>query len=96
MDIFGSDDEDEEDIEQPVRLESNGVMTFHNGTEEAMFCHIENMKKNGYEYSADAILDIIDSYCFSRHWMMHMGPEKRSILAEAAISIPGWHESSQR
>lgn len=91
MDMFG---EAEDPGEEPVRLESNGVMTFHNGTEEAMFCYIENMKGTS-SHSTKAVLDLIDSYCLSRHWMMHMGPEKRSILAEAVTTIPRWDENNK-
>jgi len=30
--------------------------------------------------SAQTVLDLVDSYCMSRHWMMHVGPEKAQPL----------------
>lgn len=30
--------------------------------------------------NAQAVLDLVDSYCISRHWMMHVGPEKATPL----------------
>ena len=30
--------------------------------------------------NAQTVLDLVDSYCLSRHWMMHVGPEKATPL----------------
>jgi catechol O-methyltransferase len=30
--------------------------------------------------NAQTVLDLVDSYCMSRHWMMHVGPEKATPL----------------
>ena len=31
---------------------------------------------------AQRVLDLVDSYCMSRHWMMHVGPEKAQPLRQ--------------
>ena len=42
---------------------------------------------------ADCVLDLIDSYCTSRHWMMHIGPEKakhlQSFIGDCLLEIDG-------
>jgi catechol O-methyltransferase len=86
--MFGSDDEEDEE----VRLDSNGVMAFHKGTEDAMFIYLEN---HGGATSTSECLDIIDTFANKRHWMMHMGPEKREILQDAVTLIPNWTKKDQ-
>jgi hypothetical protein len=98
--MFGSDSEDEE-VEVGSRMASNGVMAFHNGTEEAMFIYLQNKLSTNSQSAAGtttttttAVLDLVDEYCFSRHWMMHMGPDKRQTLDDALQLIPHWDDGS--
>jgi catechol O-methyltransferase len=80
--MFGSDSEDEEDEE--IRPVSNGVMAFHNGTEEAMFLYAQ---RRGVEGDL-GVFDAIDEFCMKRHWMMHAGGPKRTILADVLRNLP--------
>eukprot|EP00546_Thalassionema_frauenfeldii_P019289 CAMPEP_0178904604 /NCGR_PEP_ID=MMETSP0786-20121207/5793_1 /TAXON_ID=186022 /ORGANISM="Thalassionema frauenfeldii, Strain CCMP 1798" /LENGTH=310 /DNA_ID=CAMNT_0020576081 /DNA_START=69 /DNA_END=1002 /DNA_ORIENTATION=- len=91
---FGSDDDEEEDACQIVVKEksnpgkkfatitrdeeSSGVLAFHANTERSLLMHVKN---------SDADDDVslpnkIDWFCSSRHWMMHVGPEKGTILQQ--------------
>lgn len=75
-----------------MREPSNGVLAFHTGTEIAMLHHVKselakkqepNTQLSGIEATIDraqTLLEIVDKYCLSRHWMMHVGPEKAGPL----------------
>lgn len=94
--LFGSDEDlpvgcEERDEERDA---NNGVLSFHNGTEEAMFIYINNRMKTD-NYSGDSthdhvasILSLCDEFCMRRHWMMHVGPEKANILKDAFKMLP--------
>jgi hypothetical protein len=61
-DLFG----DEEEILSVQRDPNCGILTFHNGTEEAMLRHVEQFAISG---DVDSILKAIDDFCFHRHWI---------------------------
>ena len=89
--MFGDSDdsEDEQDIQRPER---NGVMQFHNGTEEAMLLFVQNklLLNDALSVSIEAITTAIDEYCTMRHWMMHIGPSKSAYLLDAMHSMQKW------
>jgi catechol O-methyltransferase len=66
-----------------------GVLAFHNGVEEALLLHVEKTSKKG---DADDILRTIDGFCYSRHWMMHVGDLKgvvlKNILQQSPVMNP--------
>jgi catechol O-methyltransferase len=80
-----------EQIPNSKRDPENGVLSFHAGTEVALLHHVK-MKLEGYETKtsqdgvmqtiekSNKLLEIIDSYCLNRHWMMHIGPEKGNLI----------------
>ena len=101
--IFGSDDEDDSENENEIetsdqsqfnkigekcnRPDDCGVMAFHNGTEEALFCHLDKSKasfaintncagRRG-TVNVSKLLTEIDHFCYNRHWMMHIGDQVR-------------------
>lgn len=85
MECFGdsSDDEDDEELGNnttTTRDESgNGICCFHPNTEASLLAHVRNSLPNksiDIEQRADDVLNAIDTFCMSRHWMMHIGPEK--------------------
>lgn len=79
-DLFGSDDEiagGDEQISLAVRPESSGVLSFHNGTEEALYHFVKAKAGRG---DANSILKAIDDFCYSQHWMMHVGDSKLPLL----------------
>lgn len=84
--MFGSDDEDElhGGSSERNRPESCGVLKFHNGTEDALYHYVVGKAVQG---DVTAILKTIDDYCYTQHWMMHIGDQKlhhlRSSLALA-------------
>lgn len=76
------------------RPRNSGVLAFHKGTEEGMFLYLERYKTkllpNFIDEAAvrpervvippDDCLRLIDKYCYSRHWMMHIGNQKLPFL----------------
>ena len=85
-----------EEEEQSRRDPGNGVLAFHAGTEIALLHHIKTQLQlqsapaanidTGTDvvrtmiHNAQTVLNLVDSYCLSRHWMMHVGPEKATPL----------------
>lgn len=84
--LFGDDVDDDDEMdragEQNQRPKSCGVLCFHSGTEEMMLQHA---KKKSHRGECESILAVIDEFCHSRHWMMHIGDKKRSILKSSVL-----------
>ena len=76
-DLFG--EEDDEAVVATGRAASCGVLAFHSGTEAAMLLHVRRTTQPGVG-NIPSVLAAIDEYCTTRHWMMHVGPTKASIL----------------
>lgn len=89
--MFGSDDENEGNEGDCAgnRPESCGVLKFHNGTEDALYHYVANKASQG---DVSAILKTIDEFCYTQHWMMHIGDKKlqylRSSLDTARVNSP--------
>lgn len=74
----------------PRRDRTCGVLAFHPNTERSLLTHVQNdlerkrnNNKNNNSHNnnyAEMVLNSIDEYCLSRHWMMHVGPEKGEIV----------------
>jgi len=84
FDDFDDDDDSEETT--TVRPQACGVLAFHSGTEAAMFLQVERITKPGFE-NIQSILLAIDNFCSQRHWMMHVGPQKASIICNQVESL---------
>lgn len=82
--LFGDDDSAEIDESIPYRPKTCGVLSFHPGTEEAMLLHCKRKARQG---DVEQILSAVDDFCTSRHWMMHVGPIKGSILKREVESL---------
>ena len=99
--VFGNSSSDDEEEEETARGSGAGVLTFHNGTEQALGCYvlqqvpsIPTTTRNGVANCKDdelqqqqqqqcrRILEAIDTFCYQRHWMMHVGPIKGRILQD--------------
>jgi catechol O-methyltransferase len=80
--LFGSDEGQGADDKDQARATSNGVLAFHNGTEESLYCYVKNRATQGDPRS---VLQAIDDFCYSQHWMMHVGDKKQPLL-DLAIS----------
>jgi catechol O-methyltransferase len=83
-----------------VRDPGNGVLTHHDGTEQALLQFVvaslsDAESAAGSKPSAHAgddyaeaiarcerILSLVDTFCRSRHWMMHVGDEKGKVVEE--------------
>ena len=76
MDLF--DDDDDDDNVHTKRPTNCGVLAFHNGTEQALIVDVERHAGN----TPEDVLRVIDSFCYKRHWMMHIGDVKGKILIE--------------
>lgn len=65
---------------------SCGVCAFHPHTEASLLVHVRNRLQGAptteTRRAAD-VLEAVDEFCTSRHWMMHVGPEKGGILVDS-------------
>ena len=95
MECFGDSSDDEEGHEMAIkRDESCGVCSFHQNTEASLLTHLRNSLRSASsptspldeqtkrQCSSD-VLKAIDEFYMSRHWMMHVGPEKGDILLQS-------------
>ena len=73
------------------RHKNNGLLAFHEGTEEALCLFVEkncmNFNNDNDRYDTNyhkkkmkRVLRTIDVYCYSRHWMMHAGDIKMNLF----------------
>lgn len=75
IELFDDDGDDKEadtTIDYSCRPAENGILQFHKGTEDALLLHVRGNKAN--------VIVAMDEFCVQRHWMMHCGPEKGTIL----------------
>lgn len=63
----------------PKREVENGVMAFHQGVEAKLLAHLRQHSISTPQH----VLTAVDAFCTDEHWMMHVGPLKRSILEDA-------------
>jgi predicted O-methyltransferase YrrM len=95
MDFIDSDSDDNDENTPNLKDLSNsellklrpkacGVLSFHNGIEEMMFLYII---KNSDKNNPISIIKSIDEYCYSKHWMMHIGNQKSKYLVNAVEEI---------
>ena len=105
MDVFGdssSESEQEEQQGSPSvpqrRPNENGALTFHNGTEAALFLFVQQQQqqKSSGPSTIKTLLKAIDTFCETRHWMMHCGPVKKMIVKEFVRNHPLPHERPLR
>ena len=93
FEAFGDDSDDDEDAQEesePVRRDpSCGALVFREGTEQAMLLYVRNELERSLHIDdtdqttpREKILRLVDTFCYSRHWMMHVGPEKGIILQD--------------
>ena len=78
MDCFG-DSSDEEEGVILQRDETCGVCSFHANTEASLLMHVRNSPNL---HGANDVLMAVDTFCMSRHWMMHVGPDKGLLLKQ--------------
>jgi catechol O-methyltransferase len=77
-----------ENAPSPLRRDSsNGILAFHAGTEQALLNHVQQEMLMSPHVSAPsekaaAVLRSIDEFSLQRHWMMHVGQEKGTIVEE--------------
>ena len=74
-----------------LRPKGSGVLAFHEGVEEGMFVYAQReVNKHILRFDRypdpDAILQYVDDYCYSRHWMMHIGDGRKADALEDAIA----------
>jgi len=89
---FGSDDSDSEDetaARAAVRRDAaNGILAFHDGTEQALLLYVQQhlqadeQQPQQHNRQRQRILQLVDDFCVSRHWMMHVGAEKGVLLQD--------------
>lgn len=82
-----------------------GVLTHHTGTEQALWIFVQNVIATNHPHRSsptgsrdenllqvvEQILQAVDDFCFTRHWMMHIGPEKAVTLQ--AFLLDCWRNS---
>jgi len=83
--IFGDEnDSSAKSTDKTIRRDpSNGVLVHHAGIEASLWHYVEN-EMEGFQGETNAkrqrILDLVDHFCYTRHWMMHVGPDKGTVL----------------
>jgi catechol O-methyltransferase len=101
-DLFGDEDEQDDtegvsQLKQSTCSEMNprdpacGVLAFHDGTEEALFVHLRTNAKPG---DISQLLMQTDQFCYTRHWMMHIGDQKRQVIE--SVFVKALQEKRQR
>lgn len=96
------DDDDDSGDQDIIRDAENGVLAFRDGTEQALLSFVRNGLDNasrarGGDEDKDnekattiqrrlRILNLVDEFCRSRHWMMHVGDEKGPIMQDFLVS----------
>ena len=65
---------------------NNGILAFHPGTEQALLTYVQQnleqvIDSNDFD-TTSAVIGLIDDFCVHRHWMMHVGQEKGSIIKD--------------
>ena len=95
--------------QNPIIRDPNcGVLAFHAGTEQSLLGHVRlelsesvpmSSLKGGNDISksekSDIVLQIIDEFCLSRHWMMHVGKEKGMIVQEFLTECCNNHQNEE-
>lgn len=86
MDPFADFSDDSSGEEETLRSPSDGILVFHKGTEQSL-CHfversldVQSETARSDAGSPETVLHLIDRFCYERHWMMHIGPEKGRVL----------------
>jgi len=62
------------------RPKENGVLAFHEGVEELLLNYVHQNAKSNDPLS---VLQTIDEFCLTKHWMMHIGQEKAEVILDA-------------
>lgn len=88
--LFGEDEDiiENKDILSP-RPSSCGVLSFHAGTEDSLFLYLE---RNVIRGDPQTLLTAIDTFCYKRHWMMHIGDQKLRILQSEVLDFQSKNE----
>ena len=81
-----------------VRDPACGVLTFHSGTEQSLCHYVEQALEkriadatNNTSTISQQVLQCIDQFCYSRHWMMHVGDQKGLRLKEFLLKFWRYH-----
>lgn len=64
------------------RSAENDTLRFHNGTEDQLALFVE---QTAIKKDPESVIKQIDEFCWSRHWMMHIGDKKGKILDDIVM-----------
>lgn len=92
-DLFGDDEEEHTERAEPSRDPSCGALAFHDGTEEALFVYL---RQHAIPGNVSSILQAIDAFCYQRHWMMHIGDQKRQVIEATFLEAKAKKEQQTR
>jgi len=88
----GREDENAAGATPVSRDPSCGVLAFHTHTETSLLIHVKNNLSPSSKHQVDCnrtvsteVLELIDEFCWNRHWMMHMGPQKGDVVINYAL-----------
>jgi len=70
-----------------------GVLTFHSGVEQSLLHYVQremdtcpdgaaNNKSTDVLSNARQVLKLVDTFAYQRHWMMHIGDQKGTVLKD--------------
>ena len=82
--VLGNEDEIEGTCQStlPSRDASNGVRAFHNGTEESLLLYVY---QNATKGDPTSVVNAVDTFCYTQHWMMHMGEQKADVVKQELL-----------
>jgi catechol O-methyltransferase len=93
MDFLDDDSGSDEEADQLVSMHDNtsretalqarppasGVLSFHTGVEDMLLLFVARAATDG---DPDSVLLAVDNFCYTRHWMMHVGDIKGDIIEQ--------------
>jgi catechol O-methyltransferase len=103
--VFDTEDEEANNDLLQLRDASCGALVFHSGTEQALLQFVKNglsdtiAGKDLGEPSQTRIqqmLSLVDQFCMSTHWMMHVGDQKGLVLQEFLARSTQQQQSSSK
>ena len=109
FDCFGSEEEEvlRKDVssisvvnnKEGNRHDDCGVLSFHPNTESSLLVHVQNkyariQQQAGSKNLGIAIMECMDEFCYNRHWMMNVGPEKGQIVSQVLLDCIQTKQSS--
>jgi catechol O-methyltransferase len=93
--LFGDEEDAHENSESNTehhRPKGVGVRVFHAGIEDMLLNHVH---EHAIRNNPESILNAVNDFCMSKHWMMHIGPEKAKVIINAIREAKTKHQQQR-